>query len=265
MRLKIWNLLLIGMMIFISGCSSQSAPEAQTRTLTVFAAASLAEAFREIGKAFEAANPGAEVVFNFDGSQSLQTQIEQGAVADVFASASQKQMEALISQSLVSNLQSQIFATNQLVVILPQDNPANIQSLDDLARPGLSLVLAAEEVPVGDYSRQVLEALNGQYGSDYAAKVLGNLVSEETNVKQIVAKVQLGEADAGIVYTSDAVAAPELITITIPTDYNVVAAYPIAPLGSAPNRALAEKFVDYVLSVDGQATLKKWGFAPIAP
>jgi molybdate transport system substrate-binding protein len=258
-RPKILSLLLIGLLI--SGCAS----EAQTRTLTVFAAASLAEAFREIGKAFEAANPGADVVFNFDGSQSLQTQIEQGAAADVFASASQKQMEALISQSLVSNLQSQNFAANQLVVILPSDNPANIQSLADLARPGLSLVLAAEDVPVGDYSRQILEALNGQYGSDYAATVLGNLVSEETNVKQIIAKVQLGEADAGIVYASDAVASPDLKTITIPTDYNVVAAYPIATLGNAPNRALAEKFVAYVLSTEGQATLKKWGFAPVAP
>jgi molybdate transport system substrate-binding protein len=246
--------------LLLNACTS-----AEPATLTVFAAASLSEAFREMGQAFEAANPGAVVVFNFDGSQSLQTQIEQGAIADVFASASQNQMDALIAQSLASSNPSQIFAVNQLIVILPPGNPAGIQSLADLARPRLKIVLAAKEVPVGDYSRQVLKNLNAQLGSNYATSVLNNLVSEETNVKQIVAKVQLGEADAGIVYTSDAVAAPDLEIIAIPAKYNVVAAYPIAILDKAPNRALAEKFVAHVLSTEGQATLKKWGFAPATP
>lgn len=229
------------------------------RTLTVFAAASLLDAFAEIGKSFEAANPGVAVIFNFDGSQSLRTQLEQGAAADVFASANQKEMEALISQSLISN--SQVFVANQLVVILPPDNPANIQTLADLARPGLLLVLAAEEVPAGQYSREALGKLEAGFGPGFEDQVLANIVSEENNVKQVVAKVQLGEADAGIVYNSDAVAAPGLGTLAIPGEYNVIASYPIATLANASNRDLAEAFVAYVLSSDGQAILKKWGFS----
>jgi molybdate transport system substrate-binding protein len=229
------------------------------RTLTVFAAASLLDAFNEIGKSFEAANPGVTVVFNFDGSQSLRTQLEQGAVADVFASANQKEMDALTAQSLISN--PQVFAANQLVVILPPGNAANIQTLADLARPGLLLVLAAEEVPVGQYSREALGKLEAEFGPGFKDEVLANVVSEENNVKQVVAKVQLGEADAGIVYNSDAVAAPGLGTLAIPAEHNITASYPIATPANAPNRDLAEAFVAYVLSSDGQATLKKWGFS----
>jgi molybdate transport system substrate-binding protein len=134
-----------------------------------------------------------------------------------------------------------------------------------LAKPGLKLVLAAETVPVGNYARQVLQKLNALYGADYMNKVLANVVSNEDNVKQVVAKVQLGEADAGIVYISDAVAAPELKTIEIPADYNVIAKYPMAALTSAPQPDLAAEFITYVLSADGQTTLKKWGFTPFNP
>jgi molybdate transport system substrate-binding protein len=239
-----------------------STPTSEPKILNVFAAASLTDAFNEIGKNFEATNPGVTVTFNFAGSQALQTQIEQGAPADVFASANKTEMDALISGSYVSQDAPQIFLHNKLVVILPGDNPGGLSKLEDLAKPGIKLVLAAEEVPVGKYARQALDTMNGQFGSDFEDKVLANVVSNEDNVKQVVAKVQLGEADAGIVYTSDAVAAPELKTIEIPDDLNVIAKYPIAPLGKSANADLAKAFIEYVLSTEGQAVLQKWGFTP---
>ncbi len=236
------------------------APEA--RTLTVFAAASLTDAFTEIGKEFEAANPGVTVTFNFAGSPALRTQIEEGAPADVFASANTKEMDTLVTGKFVAEGTSQVFLNNKLVVILPADNPAGVEKLEDLAKPGIKLVLAAEEVPVGNYARQALDLMNGLLGTGFKDTVLANVVSNEDNVKQVVAKVQLGEADAGIVYTSDAVAAPDLKTIEIPTELNVIAKYPIAPLAASANAELAQAFVDYVLSPEGQAILQKWGFAP---
>jgi molybdate transport system substrate-binding protein len=238
-----------------------AAPEPQT--LTVFAASSLTDAFTEIGKAFEAANPGVTITLNFAGSGTLRTQIEEGAPADVFASASGKEMEALVSGSYIMKDAPQIFLTNKLVVILPENNPATLEKLKDLATPGIKLVLAAETVPVGNYARQTLGKMNSSYGIDFKDKVLANVVSNEDNVKQVVAKVQLGEADAGIVYISDSNAAPELKSIEIPADLNVIAKYPIAPLAKSQNADLAAKFTEYVLSAEGQTALAKWGFTPI--
>ena len=238
-------------------------PEPEPQTLTVFAAASLTDAFTEIGAAFDAANPGVTTTFNFAGSQALRTQIEEGAPADVFASANKTQMDAVIAASLITEGTQQNFLTNKLVVILPADNPAALEKLEDLATPGIKLVLAAEEVPVGKYSREAFDLMNGSFGNDFKDNVLANVVSNEDNVKQVVAKVQLGEADAGIVYTSDAIAAPDLKTIEIPADLNVIAKYPIAPLVNSENADLAAKFIEYVLSAEGQAVLAKWGFAPV--
>lgn len=247
--------------------SPEPKPNITTHTLTIFAAASLTGAFQEIGSDFEAANPGVRVGFNFGGSQILSTQLEQGAQADVFASADQKNMSLLITDHLVVSNSVQEFATNSLIVILPPGNPGGIYTLDDLARPKLKLVLADTSVPAGSYARQVLAKLStdSRYGPDFSSRVLANVVSNETDVKQVVAKVELGEADAGIVYVSDAVAAPELIRLTIPAIFNVVASYPIAPLANAPEPALAERFITYVISPTGQAILAKWGFNPVEP
>lgn len=235
------------------------------RTLTVFAAASLTDAFTEIGKVYERENPKVAVVFNFGGSQNLRTQIEQGATADVFASANIKEMDTLVSGNFVTHDTPKVFLTNQLVVILPKDNPAGITLLQDLSKPNLKLVLAAEVVPAGKYARQILENLNSQFGADYKDKVLANVVSNEDNIRQAVTKVQLGEADASIVYVSDAVAAPDLQRIEIPANVNVIAEYPIAALAMSENSELADQFISYVLSSNGQAILKKWGFTPVAP
>ena len=258
--------------IFLTACGASATPtevpptvtpEPEPQALTVFAAASLTDVFTEIGAAFDAANPGVTITFNFAGSQALRTQIEEGAPADVFASANGKEMDALVTGTFVTADVAQVFLSNKLVVILPADNPAALEKLEDLANPGIKLVLAAEEVPVGKYARQALDLMDASFGTGFKDKVLANVVSNEDNVKQVVAKVQLGEADAGIVYISDSIAAPELKSIEIPTNLNAGAKYPIAPLVKSENADLAAKFIEYVLSFEGQAVLAKWGFAPI--
>jgi len=267
--------------IFLTACGASSSPtpdsaieaptltltdipsNAEPRALTVFAAASLTDAFLEIGAAFDSANPGVTTIFNFAGSQALKTQIEEGAPVDVFASASSKEMDSLVAGSFITADAAQVFLSNRLVVILPVDNPSALEKLEDLANPGIKLVLAAEEVPAGKYARQALELMDASFGAGFKDKVLANIVSNEDNVKQVVAKVQLGEADAGIVYVSDIMAKRDLISIEIPANLNVIANYPIAPLVKSKNAKLAAQFIEYVLSDEGQAILAKWGFAPI--
>jgi molybdate transport system substrate-binding protein len=254
-------ILLLLLLLAACGPAAGSTP----RSLTVFAAASLTDAFTEIGRSFESAHPGVKVNFNFAGSQSLRTQIEQGAAADVFAPADRKEMDTLVSKSLVAAGAPQDFLTNKLVLVLPPDNPANLQTPADLARPGTKIILADESVPAGKYARQVLDALTALYGPDFKDSVLANVVSNENDVRQVLAKIQLGEADAGMVYVSDSAAAPGLKTILIPEAYNVSATYPIAVLAAAPQPELADGFTAFVLSSAGQAILLKWGFQPVHP
>ena len=261
--------LIIMLSLFFAGCTPASfAPGTDSasetsHSLTVFAAASLTDAFIEIAAKFESASPGVDITLNFAGSQALRTQIEEGAPADVFASANAEQMDALVTSGFITQGVPQVFLSNSLVIIVPKDNPAGVNSVEDLAKPGLKLVLAAEEVPVGKYSRDAFDLMDRKFGNNFKDKLLANVVSNEDNVRQVVAKVQLGEADAGVVYTSDAVAAPELPTIVIPARINVIAEYPIATLTESANPELANAFVDYVLSSDGQALLQKWGFRSI--
>jgi molybdate transport system substrate-binding protein len=240
----------------------------QNASLTVFAAASLTDAFKEIGQAFEAAHPGTQVTFNFAGSQQLALQIEQGAEADVFASADQPNMEKVIVAGLIAPGTPVVFAHNRLVVIVPGENPGRVESLKDLTRPGLKIVVAGEKVPVGAYTRQVLDKLSADpaYGPGFKETVLRNVVSNEENVKQVVAKVQLGEADAGIVYQSDVTPslASKLRRIDIPDPFNVIATYPIAIPKAAPHADLGHQFVQFVLGPEGQRILAKWGLIPAA-
>jgi molybdate transport system substrate-binding protein len=263
-RMKHFFLLTLFLALVLNACDGTSM-NPEPRTLTVYAAASLTDAFTEMGDTFESSHPGVSVAFNFGGSQNLRTQIEQGASADVFASANRKEIDALVTQNLIAAGTPKVFLTNQLVVIVPGENPAGITSLEDLGKPGLKLVLASEEVPAGRYAREILDRLNAMFGADYRDKVLANVVSNEDNIRQAVTKVQLGEADASIVYVSDAVAVPELQRIEIPRAMNVSAEYPIAPVAASPNLDLGDEFIDYVLSADGQAVLEKWGFTPIVP
>lgn len=234
-------------------------------SLTVFAAASLTDAFEEIANELTARYPDLSLTFNFAGSQALVTQLEQGAVAEVFASANLRQMEVAQSKGLIEG-EPIIFVQNALVVVVPADNPAGIASPADLARSGIKLVLAQAGVPVGEYARQSLCLMGADpatYGEDFVSKVAANVVSEEDNVRAVLTKVQLGEADAGIVYASDVTpdVASEVQTITIPDAVNVVASYPIASVAGG-NRALADAFISYVLSPEGQAILQRYGFEP---
>jgi molybdate transport system substrate-binding protein len=255
-----WFVFLV-LTIILSACNDP-APEARPQTVTVFAAASLTDAFGEIGTAFEVAHPSVTARLNFAGSQTLRTQIELGAQADVFVSANSKEMNALVAGNFIADDAPHMFLTNQLVVIIPASNPARLVELSDLAKSGLKLVLAAQEVPAGNYSLQVFDKLDAALGEGFKDKVLANVVSYESDVKQVVAKVQLGEADAGMVYASDAVAAPELQRIEIPVEYNIVATYPLAVLMKANHPELAQAFIEFVLSAEGQSILKKWGFLP---
>jgi len=234
-------------------------------TLTVYAAASLTDAFAELGKQLEADHPGLTVQFSFAGSQQLASQIEQGAPADVFASADQRWMDDVAEKGLVEGEQH-VFTRNRLVVIVPRTNPARIGKLEDLTRRGTKIVVAAEAVPVGRYTREVLQKLARApgYPARYEQRVLANVVSQEENVKSVVAKVQLGEADAGFVYRSDLTpAASRYVRVfEIPDAYNAVARYPIAFVKGGRNADAARWFLDLVLSAQGQQVLQRHGLMP---
>jgi molybdate transport system substrate-binding protein len=245
--------------------AARSASPPEKSTLGVFAAASLSGAFAEIGHVLEQQHAGLSVQLNFAGSQQLETQLEQGASAGVFASADERWMAQARDHGLLAD-SAAIFARNRLVVIVPKTNPARIRRLQDLARGGVKLVLGADAVPVGHYSRTVLANLarDPSFGGDFATRVLGNLASEEENVKSVVGKVQLGEADAGIAYRSDVTPAVARFVrvLEIPERANVTASYPIAVLKSTPKVEDARAFVELVLSPSGQRILERWGLIP---
>lgn len=232
--------------------------------LTVFAAASLTESFTEIGRQFEANHPGVTVTFNFAGSQQLAQQLGQGAPADVFASANTPQMEVAIKAGRVISDTQQTFARNRLTVVYPASNPAGLSQLRDLAKPGLRLILATAEVPVGRYSLQFLDksVQDPAFGAAFKDQVLANVVSYEPNVKVVLTKVALGEGDAGLVYTSDVT--PEIVKqvgqIEIPDALNTVAAYPIAVVRDSNYPAQAKAFTEYILTPAAQEVLIRYGF-----
>jgi molybdate transport system substrate-binding protein len=218
--------------------------------IDVFAAASLTEAFGDLGERFEAAHPGTKVNLNFGASSALAEQVVQGAPADVFASADEANMDKVDAAGLTSG-SPQVFAENALTILVATGNPKDVKQLDDLASPDLAVVLCAAEVPCGRYAEQIL----GQ------AEVAVTPRSLEENVKGVVTKVTTGEADAGIVYVTDAKAAgDEADRVAIPEDQNAVATYPISTLTSAPNPAVAKAFVGLVTGGEGRAVLSSYGF-----
>jgi len=222
----------------------------QTRAITVFAAASLTAAFESIGSAASRADPRLRAEFNLAGSSTLAAQIEQGAPADVFASADQPNMQRLLDAGLVSG-SPRVFATNRLQIVVPAGNPKGIRELGDLIRPGLVVVLCAPAVPCGRYAVQALQK----------AGVSLVPASQEADVKAVVSKVALGEADAGIVYVTDVKAGGVTVQgVVIPEKQNVLATYPIAVLKAAHDGRAAQAFVDFVLSPQGQRVLASFGF-----
>jgi molybdate transport system substrate-binding protein len=239
-------------------------PTPAATTLKVFAAASLKTSFTAIQTQYQQAHPNVKIIYNFAGSQALVQQITQGAPADVFASADQKNMQKVSSAGLATDPKT--FADNTLAVIIPISNPAHITALKDLANKGVKIDIAASTVPVGSYTLQVLDKLgkSSQYGSTYESAVKANFVSQEDEDTAIVQKVELGEADAGIVYSTDvtAAAASKVKFISIPTTFNIIAQYPITVLKNATDTNDAQTFVQYILSSDGQAILAKYHFLP---
>ena len=235
----------------LAGCGAPaSGDDGGTTTLTVFAAASLKGSFEDLAEQFEAAHDGVDVQLSFAGSSDLVAQIQQGAPADVFASADTANMDKLVADDLVTGPQD--FATNTLEIAVPPGNPAGVESLQDLASPDVKLVLCAPEVPCGAASAKVADAA----GLDLRP------VSEEQSVTDVLGKVIAGEADAGLVYVTDVAAAgDEVEGVEFPEAAEAVNTYPISPVADAEQAALAQEFVDLVLSEDGQQTLAGFGFA----
>lgn len=236
-------------------------------TVVVFAAASLTDVFAELETQLEAEHEGLEIVVETGGSQALVTQLQEGAAADVLATANISTMATAVDSSLIAGTPVP-FTGNRLVIVTPSDNPAGITALDDLAGEGVRLVLANEEVPAGAYARQALCAWDsGGDAPDGALDAIGaNVVSEEEDVRNVLVKVQLGEADAGIVYASDAVASElagtPLNVVAFPEGVPVTATYPIAATASG-DPELAAAFIGSVLSADGQSLLERYGFSPV--
>lgn len=239
---------------------SVPAPPPKPRDVTVFAAASLREAFTSLGTTFEAAHSEAHVVFSFAGSQTLRAQLEQGAPADVFASADERQMRALVNAKRV--LEPRVFATNELVVVVALAQAGSLKTLADLPR-ATRIVLGAPEVPVGAYTEHMLQRANATLGANFEARVEAHVVSREPDVRQVLAKVSLGEADAGVVYRTDALAAKDKVAVvSIPPEDNVRATYPVAVTSGAPAPELARAFVELLVSPAGARVLAERGFLP---
>ena len=235
------------------GTAAASPSAASLRgAISVFAAASLTDAFKALGASFQAAHSGVTVRFDFAGTPTLVTQIEQGAQADVFASADPANMDRLTGDGLTVGT-PRVFAHNQLEIVVAAGNPKRITGLADLARPGLIYISEAATVPAGRYSLQALAK----------AGVTATPRSLETDVKSVVGKVELGEADAGIVYATDVKAAGSKAQgIPVPAAYNLVATYPLVAVRGAKNSGVANAFIAYVLSPAGQSTLESFGFLP---
>jgi molybdate transport system substrate-binding protein len=274
MRKRLFPLLLLLISsLLLAACGGSAAatgssntPAAIPVTLNIFAAASLTKSFNLIESNYTKLHPNVTFKADYDSSAVLEQQIANGAPADIFASADSANMQKATAAGLVAS--SQIFARNRLVVILPASNPGHISTLKDLANSGVKIDIAAATVPVGKYTIQVLAnmAKSPDYGPVYAAEVTKNVVSKEENDAAIVQKVQLGEADAGIVYVSDInpATASHFVSITIPDDLNVIANYPIAALKNSAHSSDAQAFVQYVLSSAGQAVLKQYNFIPVS-
>lgn len=265
MKRKILILLMATAVLVLASASTSFADAGKFR---VFAAASLNRAFPKVAAAFKSSYKqyaGVKFVFNFQGTDTLVAQIQSGAKADIFAGASTKYGKVLYDAGLIASPTN--FCRNKLIVILPASNPGKISSLAGLAKPGKKIAIGHSTVPVGTYTRTVLTNLNALYGESYSAKVLANVVTEETNVTAVVTDVLLGEADAGFVYVTDAKycgAKVKRLDIADAYQSNPLPTYPIARVKGTPHGPLARRFVSFVMSTKGQRILRNWGFlAPL--
>ena len=248
-----------------SNSGSGGGGKKQEGTLTILAASSLIDAFGELGKTFEKQNEGVSVKQSFESSSTLLTQIQQGAPADVFASAAKEEMSTAVKDGLVAD-DPKVFVKNREIIMVPKDNPAGIKEFRDVAKPDVKLVLAQKDVPAADYALEILDKANAEYGASFEKDVLSNVVSRESDVRASVNRVVVGDADATFGYASDYT--PDIRdrvkVVPIPPDLNIIATYPIAALEDAKSPELARKWVELVTSEEGQRVLEKWNFEPAA-
>ena len=244
-----------------TGCKSGQNEPTKTE-LTILAASSLTEALQDLEREFEATHPHLDVKLTFAGSQVLRLQIAQGALVDVFASANESHMQSLVASGHITA--PRVFAQNELAVIVPQENPAGIEAFSDLHLAS-RIVIGTSNVPIGIYTRQLLSRAASEFGSEFVAKVRQHIVSEEGNVRLVRAKVEMGEADAAVVYRTDAAASDTVRIVPIPSALNVRASYPIGMGARAPHAREAEQFLAYVLSPSGRDVLRRRGFVTEEP
>ena len=258
---------LVAIVVLAAGCSTTSSANAGPGTkpieLTVYAAASLKSALEAARTAYEAATPGTTITLATDSSSTLRTQIEQGAPADVFLSADEQNPAALVDGGLTDGVAIDI-AGNAVVVIVPTANPGGIETPADLAMPGIKVIAAGADVPITRYATQAVTRLAraSGYPADYAARYDANVVSREDNVKAVVAKIELGEGDAAIVYATDARASAMVGTIQIPPTANVQARYAGVVVKASAHPAAGRAFLTWLVGPGGQAVLAHFGFLP---
>jgi molybdate transport system substrate-binding protein len=243
--------------------SAAPASSGEQPDLLVFAAASLTKAFEDFQEPWGAAHPGSELIFSFDASSALRTQIEEGAPVDAFASADIRNAQTLVDECLAPGPITP-FGGNRLVIVVPAGNPAGITSPADLAREGVRVVAAGPEVPITRYATKAIENLAGLegYPEGYVAAVAANTVSEEDNVRAVLAKIELGEGDAAIVYLTDAASSDAVQKVAIPDEANVPASYAAVTTYAAPQPALAAELLDFLGGPEAQAVLAGYGFLP---
>jgi molybdate transport system substrate-binding protein len=254
-----------------AACSGSSSPSmsgapasaAARVELTIYAAASLQGVLGQAKAAYEAAVPGTMLTISTDSSAALETKIEQGAPADVFLSADSANPKKLVDKGLADG-NAVVFAGNNLVVIVPTSNPAGIATPADLARPGIKVIAAGDNVPITTYATKLIANLAREpgYPADFVAAYTANIVSREDNVKAAVAKIELGEGDAAIVYVTDAKASTKVATVSVPDSANVPATYAGVVVKGSPNAAAARGFLTWFAGPDGQAILRTFGFLP---
>jgi molybdate transport system substrate-binding protein len=249
----------------VSGGEGAGGGKQRGGTLTVLAASSLIDAFGVLANRFEEQNPGVKVKQSFESSSTLLAQIQQGAPADVFASAAEEEMNTAIKEDLVKG-RAKIFAKNREIVMVPKNNPANIRRFRDVAKTDVRLVLPGKDVPAADYALEILGKAKGEYGPDFEKDVLSNVVSRESDVRASVNRVVVGDADATFGYASDYTPdiRDKVKIVQIPPDLNIVATYPIAALEGARSPELTKQWVELVTSEEGQRVLQQWNFEPAA-
>ena len=241
--------------------TATAAPTAAPVSLTIYGAASLKGVLAKVKTAWEAANPGSTLTISTDSSATLETQIEQGAPADVFLSADTANPQKLIDKGLAAGAAVK-FAGNKLTIVVPTANPAGITSPKDLARSGVKVVAAGDTVPITKYATMLVANLakEANYPANFVASYNANVVSKEDNVAALIAKIELGEGDAGIVYVTDAKASTKVRTIPVPDTANVLATYAGVVVNASPNAAAAAAFLTWFAGPDGQAVLGSFGF-----